>query len=245
MKKRLHSGGFRRAATLAVAFIVCAGLILAAPDVQANQKEDGFNAKKGAGIGALLGLALGRGNILEDAARGALVGAAAGAITKEVQKGQQAKQQQYDEGRQKARDDYKRSKQEQDLAAREARIAELEKELSEAVTAVNEAETTFIETIGPDNWEGYKALRSCRYDRAIALAGVAATSDDPTFRITSVWLQAMVAVDRADIEGSHAIFNELVAVDPDIDSPQQASITTDQAVLDMRGERRDLGIVCR
>ena len=55
----------------------------------------------------------------------------------------------------------------------------------------------------------------------------------------------MVAVDRADIEGSHAIFNELVAVDPDIDSPQQASITTDQAVLDMRGERRDLGIVCR
>ena len=35
---------------------------------------------------------------------------------------------------------------------------------------------------------------------------------------------------------------ELVERDPDIDTAQQASIATDSAVLDMRSERRELGI---
>ena len=55
-----------------VAAIVVLSLTAAGPAsvVGQEKKDDTFTMKKGAGIGALLGLALGSGNIIEDTVRG-------------------------------------------------------------------------------------------------------------------------------------------------------------------------------
>ena len=56
----------------------------------------------------------------------------------------------------------------------------------------------------------------------------------------------MTAVDQSDKKRAEDFYKSLVASDPDIDTVQQASLATDQAVLDMRAERRDIGIgVCQ
>ena len=78
--------------------------------------------------------------------------------------------------------------------------------------------------------------------RAFAFAKVGATSEIPHHRLASFWLEAMTAVDLRDSAKSEASFQALVSRDPDIDTLQQASLATDQAVLDMRSERREIGI---
>ena len=63
--------------------------------------------------------------------------------------------------------------------------------------------------------------------------------------ITSTWLEAMIAVDQRDDAGANQFFERIVRDDPDIDTVQQASLETDKVILDMRRERRDLGLSCR
>ena len=58
----------------------------------------------------------------------------------------------------------------------------------------------------------------------------------------SIAVEAMTAVDSKDQAKAQTIFQSLTERDPEIDTAQQASIATDQAVLDMRAERRELGI---
>ena len=52
----------------------------------------------------------------------------------------------------------------------------------------------------------------------------------------------MIAVDERDTERAEAYFKKLVKSDPDIDTLQQATLATDQAVLDLRTERREMGL---
>jgi len=233
---------------------------------------------KGAGIGALLGLALGDGNVLEDVAAGAALGAAGGGIANMATGGKNTKRKQR-EAEYRAREEARRraeydaymaqrdremaereqryremeaSKRERDLMEREARLAEQERlraksarSIQDVVDERDDAERAIIQAIGPDAWEGYKALRGCNPDRARALAGVAATSSVHNHQLAALWLEAMVAVDSKDTARAHQAFNTIVQHDSDIDTVQQASMATDSAVLDMRAERRDIGIHCR
>jgi hypothetical protein len=52
----------------------------------------------------------------------------------------------------------------------------------------------------------------------------------------------MTAVDGRDAKRSQSMYETLAARDLEIDTVQQASLATDQAVLDMRAERIELGI---
>lgn len=74
------------------------------------------------------------------------------------------------------------------------------------------------------------------------MAKVGAVSQDRYHKLGSVWLEAMTAVDQKDQEKSQMSFQNIVERDPEIDTIQQASLAADQAVLDMRAERGELGI---
>ena len=204
----------------------------------AQSDEKAVSTKKAAGIGALLGFALG-GDPLWGAASGAALGAAGGMIANTVTDSNKKKKP--GKEAEAARQDAMAS-QERDLAGREERLAKAEREMTEALQARDEAEAAIVDAIGRDNWEGYKALRGCQYDRAYALAKVGATSNDTYHRMASIWLEAMTAVDSKDQNKAQATFQSLAERDPEIDTVQQASIATDQAVLEMRGERREIGI---
>jgi hypothetical protein len=210
--------------TLALSLIVASIQPLGMSVAHASEYEEkkAISTGKAAGIGALLGLALGRDPIV-GAAAGAAMGAAGGMIANEVTK----------DGREK---------QSQEIAERDQRIAELQEDLGNAERARAELQSSIVDTVGPDVWEGYKSLRGCQYKRASALANVGAVSDDTYHQLGAIWLKAMIAVEREDSAGAQQYFKTLATEDPEIDTVQQASLATDKAVLDMRGERRDLGI---
>ena len=73
-------------------------------------------------------------------------------------------------------------------------------------------------------------------------AKAGATSQNKDHRLASLWLEAMVAVDQRDTESADAYYQDVVKWDPEIDTVQQASLATVQAILDLRTERRELGL---
>ena len=207
------------------------------PDLSVAQKEKkAIKTGHAAGIGALLGFALG-GDPLWGAASGAALGAAGGMIANEATKGKREKAAAEEAAKQQQATDTGAQ-----LAAREAQIDTLERELAEVEQARQEAQAAIIDAVGPDVWEGYKALRGCQHERAHALAKVGAVSQDPYHKLGAIWLDAMTATDQKDRGKADMSFQSLVERDPEIDTVQQASLATDQAVLDMRAERGEIGI---
>ena len=231
---------------------------------------------KGAGVGALLGLALGDGYLLEDMAAGAALGAAGGGIAN-MATGGKKRQRQREADRIRAEEAYRQQERERYLAQRERELAEQERrwedmqlsqrerelierehwmaeqqakreaaarQVSDMIEERNKAEQVIIDAVGPDVWEGYKALRGCQYERAYALADVGYTSRDRYHQLGALWLEAMTAVDSRDTAHADEVFKRIAQKDEEIDTVQQASLAADQAVLDMRAERRDIGIVC-
>jgi phage tail sheath protein FI len=182
-------------------------------------QDDGVSVGKAAGIGALLGLGLGRD--LGDVIGGAAIGAAGGMIANEVIKRQEKKQ----------------SAEPQPQSSSQTPAAEQPKAKTQ-----QEIDAEIEKAIGRDNYEGYKALRACEHERAYGLAKVAALSKKEDHKLVSLWLEAMTAVDQRDRKRAEPIFDQLVGADPDIDTTQQASLETDKAVLDLRAERRELGL---
>ena len=201
---------------------------------QEPTKKKAIKTGTAAGIGALLGFAL-AGDPLMGAAGGAALGAAGGMIANKVTEGKRER---------KAAEAERSEEYEAQLAARERRIADLERELQEAEQARADAQAAIIEAVGPDVWEGYKALRGCQHERAYLLAKVGMASADPYHQLGALWLETMVAVDENDHQEAASYFQTLAEVDTEIDTVQQARIAADEAVADMNAERKELGIAC-
>ena len=186
----------------------------------------------GAGIGGIVGLVSGD---LGDAVVGAAVGAAAGGVAGSISDG----------------NDQKRAVAETQRRQAEAQ-AYAETQAGAAAQATQAEEAEIVAAIGTDNYESYKALRGCEHKRASALAMAGAASDNTEHQLASVWLEALIALDEKDSAAAEAKYQELVDqssrekaeadVDPDIDTAQQASIEADRVLLDMRKERRELGL---
>ena len=106
-------------------------------------------------------------------------------------------------------------------------------------TAVRSDEE-IIAAIGPSNWDAYEAMRDCDYAAAADHAAKKADSDQ--HQLASQWLKAMIALDSSQDAEAKRAFAELVEVDPDIRSGEQARDATSNLVLEMRSERIDLKI---
>lgn len=178
--------------------------------------QTGEKMKRGAGtgaaLGALAGVIFGDGDIISDAADGAFGGAATGAavglISGEVEKGRDRKNE--------------KQRQEQIEIQRQKQY---------------NSQQQLIAKFGRDNIEAYGALLDQNYARAEALAGAGETSNDSNHRLAAVWIKAMIAVDQRKDEKAKSVFDQLIAMDPILDTQAQASIEVDKLVLEMRKER--------
>ena len=176
-------------------------------------------AGRGAAGGAILGLLVG--GDLGGAAVGAAVGAAGGAIGGA------------------ASDSSKKKK------ADKAELEELrQKEAERQEYDLPQTEEEWIAAIGEDNTNALSALVDCQHDRAALLAQAGTTSENPDFALTGHWIEALVALDRQDQATLDELYPTLVELDDDIDTVQQASLTADKAILEVRDARRDEGISC-
>ena len=75
-----------------------------------------------------------------------------------------------------------------------------------------------------------------------AMAG--ANSDLLSHRLSSVWLEALIAVDEKDQKSAHRAYQRLVAQDETIDTEEQAQQETMGLLKEVEKARQDSGIVC-
>lgn len=189
-------------------------------------------AGKGAAGGAILGFIVGGdlGSAAEGAALGAAGGAAAGAISGSNQK-KKAK-------RQAEADAQAQAQVQEAEAAAKANKSQLPSDLPQ-----NEDE--WIAAIGEDNVNALDALVDCQHDRSRILAQAASTSSNPEYRMIGVWIEALGAVDQNDQDTAQKYFEQIIPLDDQVDTVQQASLVADQAVLEIRNTRTNEGIGCR
>jgi hypothetical protein len=219
------------------------------------QGRVGRGAGRGAAMGAVFGLLLG--GDIDDAVEGAAVGAAAGAVGGAIDNSYARKDRRRYEQQQaqaRAHAEARAAEEERRRLEAERRALEAERQALEAQQAA-EAQTAssstdeysdeeWIAAIGVDNWNALVALVDCQHQRARLLAQAGATVDNPEYRLASRWLEAMIALDVKDGAAADRIYQDLVELDDDIDTPQQAAIEGDKAVLEVRQIRRDEGISC-
>ncbi|MGB5300251.1 MAG: hypothetical protein WBN48_16130 [Thiogranum sp.] len=202
-------------------------LVLAMSNSSMAQKT-GRYAGYGAGIGALVGLVAG--GDLGDVAVGAAVGAAGGAATGA-----------YSDSKDRERAAIQ-EKQRAEQAQRRAEAAAAKQQAAAPASATETADAELVALIGQDNYEAYKAVRECQYKRAYALVQVGAVSDNPDHQLAALWLEAVIAGDQGDSARAKTVYPRIVDHDRDIDSAQQASLEADRFMLEMREERRALGM---
>ncbi len=209
-------------------------LILAMSDTSMAQKT-GRYAGYGAGIGALVGLVAG--GDLGDVAVGAAVGAAGGAATGAYSDSKDRERAAIRE-KQRAEQAQRRA----EAAAAKQQAAATKQQAAAPASATETADAELVALIGQDNYEAYKAVRECQYKRAYALVQVGAVSENPDHQLAALWLEAVIAGDQGDSARAKTVYPRIVDHDRDIDSAQQASLETDRFMLDVREERRALGM---
>ena len=199
-----------------ICLVVCILFFSTTIDVKADV---GKGAASGAAIGGFLGLVFGGdlGDVVEGAAIGAGAGAVGGAVS----------------GSMKKKEAEKRAQQKQ---AAKAQPAAKDPQYDEQA---------LIRAIGEDNYRGLVALVDCEHKRAEALAKAGAASSNPDHRLSSIWLEALIASDLRQKERTAELYQQLVSADGDIDTAQQASLETDKVLMDVRQERRAKGISCK
>ena len=98
--------------------------------------------------------------------------------------------------------------------------------------------------IGEENVRALEALIECDRDRAIALARTAARSENPALRNAGHWIEAVTALDRDDPASAARQFEELVILDIEIASLEEAEATATGALVEIQAARRADGIEC-
>lgn len=224
--------------------------------------QAGRGAGQGAALGGVLGLVLGGDlwSAAEGAAAGAAVGAVSGAISEsnrkrdaeraELERLRSMELQLLEQERSRSAEAERRRLEEERLRLAQERVMLEQQMAAERAAAGVEPSTpddeqAWIDAIGEDNYNSAVALLECQHDRAALLAQAGGTSPNHDYRLAGKWMEALIAVDRRDMDNANLLFEELVIVDNDIDSVQQASIEADKAILEFRSIRRDEGITCQ
>ena len=200
--------------------MICVVVCILFFSIGLDAKADvGKGAASGAAIGGFLGLVFG--GDIDDVIEGAAIGAGAGAVGGAVS------------GSMKKKEAEKRAKQQQEAKAQQA------------AKGPQYDEQALIRAIGEDNYRGLVALVDCQHKRAEALAKAGAASSNPDHRLSSLWLEALIASDLRQKDRTAKLYQQLVSADEDIDTAQQASIETDKVLMDVRQERRAKGVSCQ
>ncbi len=217
-----------------ICLVVCILFFSTTIDVKADV---GKGAASGAAIGGFLGLVFGGdlGDVVEGAAIGAGAGAIGGAVSGSMKKKEAEKRTQQQREQEQRRNQKEQKQSQQQQAAKS----------QPAAKGPQYDEQALIRAIGEDNYRGLVALVDCEHKRAEALAKAGSASSNPDHRLSSIWLEALIASDLRQKERTAELYQQLVSADGDIDTPQQASIETDKVLMDVRQERRAKGISCK
>lgn len=233
-----------------VSVLLLIAVLVALPAISQDKKKGkvGRRAGAGAAAGAIFGLLLGGdlGSAAEGAAVGAGVGAASGAISNSAQKKKERKAELEELQRKEAAREAEGAAAAAlaaDEMAQEAEAASL-REIQRQATGLPQTDEEWVEEVGIDNFIALDALTYCEHDRARLLAQAAATSENFDHRLSARWVEALVELDRRNMAEAEAIYADLIPMDDDIDTVQQASLVADQLILELRSVRRDENITC-
>jgi hypothetical protein len=228
------------------------------------QTQVGRSAKTGAGIGALAGLVFG--GDLSDVVAGAAIGGLGGAAVGSAKSSEQQDAARTEIARQEAtanaRRENERLAMEQDAQARAAAQVEYEQRLRverERLVAEQQSASAdgaidanwladpemLVRAFGEDNVTGLYALRDCQHDTAIIAASAAENSTNASYQLTSVWLRAMVAVDLNRTVSANTAYRQLIVVDPEVLTMEEAESAAVDALAAVRADRAASGIVCK
>lgn len=180
-------------------------------------KRAGQGAATGAIAGAVGGLVTGLvfgGNVAESAARGAAWGASTGAVAGGIAG---ASETQAMEKQEQARN----SKPQPTPSQRDAQIEHLKTDL------------------GEDAFNGLAALAECKHEVALGHARTAAMSANQNYALAGLWIQILTYADRGEEAAARALFPDLTAKDPKINSDVQAEQKMReslQQLMDIRAE---------
>jgi uncharacterized membrane protein len=223
--------------------ILIATLMIFAAAATAQQTQTARSAKKGAGWGALAGLVFG--GSLWDVAGGAALGAAGGAAYGAAKGNEQQKQLRNDIA-------YAESQQRIRLEQERNYILADQKRAEMAGTATVVDQTNWMadrdllnRAFGSDNVDGLFALRECQHEKAYLHAMAGANSDLLSHRLASSWLEAMIALDQKDSKTAHRAYQQVVAQDDSVANVEQAKKETTDALVDVRADRKNMGIACK
>jgi len=229
--------------TLLSRFILITTLLIFTLTAVAQQTQTARSAKKGAGWGALAGLVFG--GSLWDVAGGAMVGAAGGAAYGAAKGNEQQKQ---------LRNDIAYAESEQRIRLEQERnyILADQKRAEMAGTSTVIDQTNWMadrdllnRAFGSDNVDGLFALRDCQHEKAYLHAMAGANSDMLSHRLAASWLEAMIALDQKDSKTAHRAYQQVVAQDDSVANLEQAKDETTDALVDVRADRKNMGITCK
>lgn len=156
--------------------------------------------------------------MLEDAARGAIVGGTVGGVHGAVTESQ--RQATSDAQKAQANETAQLSKQNAELEARNREL---------------ETEKRLLVQIGPDNTEAVRKLVQCDHQGAVLAARRSADSDNENFRTAGLWLEAVCAYDRRDLSTARGLYAKLAQVDPKAKTADDAELI----VLDLTATLED------
>lgn len=229
-----------RMIALTTLLVTCLAMVMTA---NAQQTQTAKSAKKGAGWGALAGLVFGRS--LWDVAEGAAVGAAGGAAYGAVKGNEMEKKRRndiaYAESQQRIR-----LEQERNYILAEQKRAELAGQAQVANHSNWMQDRDLLNrAFGKDNVDGLFALRDCEHDKAQLYALAGANADMLSHRLAAIWLEGMIAQDRGDSESAARAYQQIVVQDQTVVNAEQAQAETIDALVDLRADRKNMGISCR
>lgn len=222
--------------------ILIATLLVFSVSAMGQKTQTAKSAKRGAGWGALAGLVFG--GSVWDVAEGAVVGAAGGAAYGALKGNEQQKRVQsqiaYEESQQRIR-----IEQERNYILAEQKRAELAGQAVVDKTNWMADRELLNRAFGKDNVDGLFELRACQYDKALLHAFAGANSDMLSHRLSSIWLEAMIAQDRKDTATANRAYQRILAQDDTVSSIEQAQEETIDALVDVRADRKNEGIQCK
>ena len=111
-----------------------------------------------------------------------------------------------------------------------AMIQDLDQRTKDSNQATKEPEKSeeelMREEYGDENVDGLIELIDKNYEKALAYANVGELSKDANYRLSAIWLKAIIAADKGNDEDAQKEYERLVTFDPEIPNTKEAKKET-------------------
>lgn len=101
-------------------------------------------------------------------------------------------------------------------------LQEQQNQKQQQLSKADNLEAQYRIEYGDENVDGLIALLDGNHKRALALAGVAETSDDEWYQLCSVWLEAITYADMGDEAALGTAIDQILEIDPEVNTRDEA-----------------------